>query len=101
MEALRENQAASRHVDTPEFRYPLRRQRRRQPSGAEPAQLEPSTSRELESAGLRHKVAKRGRFWNVIDPRGALVCVTVYKRGALEVSRRLDAHEMASVTAPL
>ena len=32
---------------------------------------------------------KQGRFWAVYDPNGALVCVCVYKRGALEVLRRL------------
>jgi hypothetical protein len=29
--------------------------------------------------------------WEVRDPRGELVCVTVYKRGAVEVVRRLAA----------
>lgn len=29
------------------------------------------------------------RYWMVIDPEGKLVCVTVYKRGAVEVVRRL------------
>jgi hypothetical protein len=31
------------------------------------------------------------RYWMVIDPEGKLVCVTVYKRGAVEVVRRLAA----------
>jgi hypothetical protein len=34
-------------------------------------------------------IQKRHRDWMVIDPAGALVCITVYKRGALEVVRRL------------
>jgi hypothetical protein len=36
-------------------------------------------------------IRKRDRswFWEVIDPAGELVCVTVYKRGAAEVVRRL------------
>jgi hypothetical protein len=34
----------------------------------------------------RHK-----RFWQVRDPKGQLVCLTVYKRGAKEVVRRLSA----------
>ncbi|HEX6038117.1 hypothetical protein [Longimicrobium sp.] len=34
---------------------------------------------------------KRSRFWDVLDPSGRLVCVTVYKRGAEEVVRRLAA----------
>ena len=31
----------------------------------------------------------RTRFWAVYDGDGTLVCVTVYKRGAIEVVRRL------------
>jgi hypothetical protein len=31
------------------------------------------------------------RDWMVIDPQGELVCLTVYKRGAAEVVRRLTA----------
>ncbi len=30
------------------------------------------------------------RFWAVHDPAGELVCVCVYKRGAVEVIRRLE-----------
>ena len=33
----------------------------------------------------------RDRWWEVRDPKGELVCVTVYKRGAVEVARRLAA----------
>ena len=36
-------------------------------------------------------IRKHGRTWKVIDPAGALVCITVYKRGAVEVVRRLAA----------
>ncbi len=37
-------------------------------------------------------VTKHGpsRFWAVHDPAGELVCVCVYKRGAVEVIRRLE-----------
>lgn len=31
------------------------------------------------------------RYWKVIDPTGELVCLTVYKKGAMEVVRRLAA----------
>ena len=31
------------------------------------------------------------RFWAVIDTDGTLVCVCVYRKGALEVLRRLQA----------
>lgn len=37
------------------------------------------------------KIQRRDRHWQVIDPAGELVCVTVYKRGAEEVIRRLAA----------
>ena len=36
-------------------------------------------------------IDKRNRFWQVIDPTGRLVCITVYKCGAKEVVRRLTA----------
>jgi hypothetical protein len=40
-----------------------------------------------------YKVVKRekDRWWEVRDPWDELVCVTVYKRGAVEVVRRLAA----------
>lgn len=34
-------------------------------------------------------ITKRGRFWAVHDADGQLVCLTVYKKGAREVVRRL------------
>jgi hypothetical protein len=34
-------------------------------------------------------VRRYGRFWGVYDADGALVCVAVYKKGAVEVARRL------------
>jgi hypothetical protein len=33
---------------------------------------------------------KYGRFWAVYADDGALICVCVYKKGALEVLRRLQ-----------
>jgi hypothetical protein len=36
-----------------------------------------------------YTIKRRNRHWAVIDPAGALVCLTVYKRGAEEVVRRL------------
>ena len=38
-----------------------------------------------------YTIRKRHRDWMVIDPQGELVCLTVYKRGAEEVVRRLAA----------
>ncbi|MFL5383792.1 MAG: hypothetical protein ACJ8GN_14830 [Longimicrobiaceae bacterium] len=34
---------------------------------------------------------KHSRWWEVRDPEGELVCLTVYKCGATEVVRRLGA----------
>ncbi len=36
---------------------------------------------------------KGGRFWAVYDVDGSLVCVTVYRKGAMEVVRRLQQSE--------
>jgi hypothetical protein len=36
-----------------------------------------------------YSIGKYGRNWYVPDPAGELVCLTVYKRGAEEVVRRL------------
>jgi hypothetical protein len=36
-------------------------------------------------------IRKKDRNWAVLDPQGQLVCLTVYKRGAVEVVRRLAA----------
>ena len=33
----------------------------------------------------------KSRWWEVRDPEGDLVCLTVYRRGAREVVRRLAA----------
>jgi hypothetical protein len=36
-----------------------------------------------------YTIRKKDRNWAVMDPQGQLVCLTVYKRGAMEVVRRL------------
>ncbi|MGH7527469.1 MAG: hypothetical protein ACREMX_12295 [Gemmatimonadales bacterium] len=36
-------------------------------------------------------IHKHKRFWQVTDADGQLVCLTVYRRGAKEVVRRLTA----------
>lgn len=40
-------------------------------------------------ATVSYTIHRYGRFWQVLDPIGELVCITVYKRGAKEVVRRL------------
>ncbi|SCM83028.1 conserved hypothetical protein [uncultured Sporomusa sp.] len=42
----------------------------------------------LPSKQLMH-IQKYGKNWAVYDGNGALICLTVYKRGAMEVLRRL------------
>ena len=34
-------------------------------------------------------ITKRGRHWAVVDADGTLVCITLYKKGAQEVVKRL------------
>lgn len=41
-------------------------------------------------AKLTYEIRRRGRFWEVLDSMGKLVCMTVYKRGAKEVIRCLQ-----------
>ena len=36
-------------------------------------------------------ITRYGRFWAVYDPHGVLICLCVYRKGALEVVRRLQA----------
>ncbi len=50
-------------------------------------QTEPTTA--PEQTGYRIGRYKGHRYWAVVDPAGTLVCLTVYKRGAEEVVRRL------------
>ena len=81
--------------DRGEYAYPLgmigRRQTRHtiQPKQATAA---------AQACSDRHMIVKRGRYWNVIDPLGVLVCVTVYKCGAREVIRRLESKTVDSST---
>jgi len=44
-----------------------------------------------QQTGYTIKKRNGYRDWMVIDPQGELVCLTVYKRGAEEVVRRLAA----------
>jgi hypothetical protein len=43
-----------------------------------------------DGAKPTYQIRRRGRFWEVLDLMGELVCMTVYKRGAKEVVRRLQ-----------
>ena len=55
---------------------------------AEAQQAQPVAAAEPQPG---YTIRKRHRDWMVIDPQGELVCLTVYKRGAEEVVRRLAA----------
>jgi len=47
------------------------------------------------------EVRRSGRHWEVRDPTGQLICLTVYRRGAAEVVRRLKLNLASnSVAAP-
>ena len=48
-----------------------------------------SAAGEPASSKAVYEIRRRGRFWEVLDSTGQLVCMTVYKRGAKEVIRRL------------
>jgi hypothetical protein len=53
----------------------------------------PSSTDRLEDAEKTdgYTICKHKRFWQVRDSGGRLICLTVYKRGAKEVVRRLTA----------
>jgi hypothetical protein len=38
-------------------------------------------------------ITRYGRYWAVYDAHGTLVCICLYKKGALEVVRRLTGQE--------
>jgi len=78
-----------------EYTYPLKHSKRREPRQQEPMQPNGAASQAFNG---RHAIVKRGRFWEVIDPLGTLVCVTVYKCGAREVIRRLESKATDSNT---
>jgi len=48
-----------------------------------------TTTKERASREPTYEIRRRKRFWEVVDSAGDLVCMTVYKRGAREVVRRL------------
>lgn len=50
-----------------------------------------SATRAAEPAGYIIRKREHTRWWEVLDPQGQLVCLTVYRRGAREVVRRLTA----------
>ena len=39
------------------------------------------------------EIKKYNRLWAVYDENGELICITVYKKGAKEVIRRLELQE--------
>ena len=55
------------------------------------ANAQQGATRAAEPAGYTIRKRRNSRWWEVLAPTGELVCVTVYKRGAVEVVRRLAA----------
>jgi hypothetical protein len=66
------------YQNTARLTYPSAARRRR--TRRTPAPIESSA----------FSIKRRNRFWEVVDAAGNLVCLTVYKRGAVEVVRRLE-----------
>lgn len=60
-----------------------------QGASSPPGTLTYATKRR-KTGGAKMAIEKHGRFWAVRDESGELVCITVYKRGAKEVIRRLS-----------
>ena len=50
-----------------------------------------STAAAEENPSYTVRKREHTRWWEVRDPAGELVCLTVYRRGAREVVRRLSA----------
>lgn len=53
------------------------------------ANAQQGATRAAEPAGYTIRKRENTRWWEVLDPEGQLVCLTVYRRGAREVVRRL------------
>ena len=52
---------------------------------------EPHDTPTLTQPPAGYTIIKHYRSWKVLDPQGELVCLTLYRRGAEEVVRRLAA----------
>jgi len=53
------------------------------------AHAQRGVTRAAEPTGYTIRKREKTRWWEVLDPTGELVCLTVYRRGAKEVVRRL------------
>jgi hypothetical protein len=72
----------------PSFVYAIRR--------ANSASVRKSTGHAKVQNTGRYRIDRRGRCWEVRDATGDLVCLTVYKKGAVEVVRRLSTADSVS-----
>jgi hypothetical protein len=60
-------------------------------AGKGSAQLQTRACRSREDHRFAPFVIRpRNRFWELSDDLGNLICLTVYKRGAVEVAQRLS-----------
>lgn len=66
-----------------DFTYQARRPR--------PVRVRKANEATIVAGLMLYQIARRGRFWEVRDATGDLVCLTAYKKGAVEVVRRLSA----------
>lgn len=44
-------------------------------------------------------IRRKGRYWEVLDDQETLICLAVYRKGAREVVRRLEATAPGPVQA--
>ena len=68
----------------------------RQPHARAPADQELVPAETEFATAPQYTIRRRARSWEVRDPVGELVCLTVYKRGAVEVVRRLTPGTLAT-----
>jgi hypothetical protein len=66
-----------------EFAYPIRH-------GVPPRRRQASDCTMTVTVGA-YRVSRHGKLWELRDAAGELVCLTAYKKGAIEVVRRLSA----------
>jgi hypothetical protein len=80
------------HILGSDFAYQTRRPR--------PVRVRKATEQTTVAGLTLFQIARRGRFWEVRDAAGDLICLTAYKKGAVEVVRRLSASQSARVDGP-
>ena len=62
----------------------------------QPARVRTANEQTIAPGLTLFQIGRRGRFWEVRDAAGELICLTAYKKGAVEVVRRLSAIQIAT-----